>query len=107
MMIDRVGGAGPGYGPKKPENQQQVQQPVRSGDNVSISAEAARAADLARVTNLVRSTDDTSRMEKVKEIKQRLQNGEFDNPSEAMLSSAADSLLGSVLSSTQETTEES
>ena len=56
MMIDKVGGIGPGnYGPKKTPGVEKAQSPVRGSDNVMISEEASRAADLARTSKLVKS----------------------------------------------------
>lgn len=92
MMIDKIGGIGPSYGARKPEP---VSRPADSGkitDNVEISDEAARAVDMARVSKLVQNTEDTARADKLREVKERLESGVYDNPTDEMLDSAADRL---------------
>ena len=75
MVVDKIGGVGPGYGPKKTEPQVRNEAPARSGDKVTISDEAARAASLARVQKLAQ-TEDTSRNQKLDEIREKLARGD-------------------------------
>ena len=93
MLIDKVGGIGPNYGPRKTEPAVQKETPVRGTDNVFISEEASRAAEVARTARMVQASNDPERAEKLKEVKARLARGEYDNPSEEQLSAVVDSLL--------------
>lgn len=92
MMIDKISGIGPGYEPRKPEPTAKNQSPGRSGDQVSISNEASRAADVARTAKIALQAEDPTRAAKVAEIKARLQRGEYDNPTEEMLTRTVDRL---------------
>ena len=93
-MIDKVGGPGPNYGPRKTEPTVRRETPVVGPDSVAISEEASRAAELARTTRLVQSTNDPERAERLKEIKHRLERGDYDQLSDEQLSNIAESILG-------------
>jgi len=99
MMIDKVSGVGPGYEPKKPNPAQRAEGTIRSGDNVSISDEAARAALAAKTAKLAQTSQDQNRAEKLREIKARLNNGEYDNPSDEMLGKIADKISDAFIGS--------
>lgn len=94
MMIDKVGGIGPNYGPRKSEPTAKPETPVRAGDNVTISAEATRAADAARAARTVRETADPERQERIKDIKARMERGEFNEVNDEQASRIAESLMG-------------
>lgn len=94
MIIDKIGGTSPGYGPKKPESTSRTEKPVRSSDNVSISREASRTAEAARIVKLAKA-EDPERAEKLKEIKQKLEKGEYDNIGNEILSRVADKIADS------------
>ena len=55
MIIDKVGGVGPNYGPKKNEPTARAETPLRAGDAVTISAEGARAAGRSEAESLYTS----------------------------------------------------
>lgn len=97
MMIDKIGGVGPNYGPRKTGQVERTDKPAQSGDNVSISDEAARAALAAKTARLASSAEDQSRAEKVRQVKERLQAGEYDNLSDQQLEKIADRLADSFL----------
>ena len=88
-MIDKIGGISPNQGPRKSEPAYRAETPARASDNVSISEEALRASDAARVQRLA-STPDESRVEKLKEVKEKLARGDYDNLSDEMLGQVAD-----------------
>lgn len=94
MMIDKVGGIGPNYGPKKTEPAGKTQGSSKISDNLSISEEASRAAVVAKTAKLAHASEDGSRVEKLKEIKERLAKGEYDNPGDEMYNKVADTLSG-------------
>jgi anti-sigma28 factor (negative regulator of flagellin synthesis) len=92
MVIDKIGGSGPVYGSKKTETTARAENPSRPSDNVQISAEASRAADTSRIARMAKESPDTERSEKIKDIKQKLENGEYNTLSDALLSSVADKI---------------
>lgn len=89
MVIDKVGGVGPGYGPRKSDGPSRPEKPVKSSDNVTISKEATRAADVARITKMVRESQETERAEKLEQVRERLKNGDYDNLSDETLGQIA------------------
>ena len=91
MMIDKIGGISPNYGPKKSTPVSKKEGQAKT-DSVQISAEATRAAELAQTVKLVKATPDTSRQEKLQEVKDRLARGEYDQLSDTQLSEMADSI---------------
>ncbi|MDH5656864.1 MAG: flagellar biosynthesis anti-sigma factor FlgM [Spirochaetia bacterium] len=92
MIVDKIGGTGPGYGPRKTENTTKPAHPARSSDNVVISEEAARAAETAKIARLASGTEDQSRVEKLRIIKEKLNNGEYNNLSDDILNKTARNL---------------
>ncbi len=92
MMIDKIGGIGPNYGPRKNEPVAKQDAPVR-GDNVTISEEAARAADVARTSRIVSQATDAERTERLKEIKEKMARGEYNDVSDEQAGKIADSLM--------------
>jgi len=98
MIIDKIGGPGPGYGPRKTDQTSKPENKARSSDNVVISEEAARAAESAKIVKLAQGPDDQSRVEKLRIIKEKLNNGDYNNLSDEMLNKTAgnitDALFG-------------
>jgi hypothetical protein len=98
MNIDRIGRIGnSGYDSRK--------SPVTSksdsgqkADNVQLSPEAMvriqetqMKEEVASITQkIMKSQDDPDRSQKIKEIKDKLKNGEYDHPSDEILKKAAD-----------------
>ncbi len=94
MMIDKVGGIGPNYGPRKNEPVVKQDAPIKAGDNVVISAEAAKAAEVARTARTVLNSTDTERADRLKEIKEKVARGDYDNVSDEQANKIADSIMG-------------
>ena len=94
MMIDKVGGIGPNYGPRKNEPVVKQDAPVKAGDNVTISAEAAQAAEVSRTARTVLNSTDTERAERLKEIKEKMARGEYNEVSDEQADKIADSIMG-------------
>ncbi|EQA36911.1 hypothetical protein LEP1GSC050_0842 [Leptospira broomii serovar Hurstbridge str. 5399] len=105
MTIDKVGGiSGGSYEPRKPT-------PVRkneakeSFDNISISDTAKQKASEARLQaevqtisqKIVSSPVDSERSAKLKEVKEKLKNGEYDTLSPEILNAVADRIAESFL----------
>ena len=97
MIVDRIGGIGPGYEPKKTDSVAKSADARRITDNVTISQEAAQAAEMAKVVKLVETTEDPSRAEKLQAVKERLQNGEYDQLSDEVLDQLADRVTSAFL----------
>ncbi len=93
MVIDKIGGSGSVYGAKRPETTARAENPARPSDQVHISAEASRAADNARIARMVKESSDTDRSEKLKEIKAKLEKGDYDTLTDEQLTSATDKLI--------------
>lgn len=96
MMIDKIGGISPNYGTRKSEPVQAKGGQIRS-DNVQISQEAAQAAELASTIKLVKSSEDPARMEKLKNIKEKLSRGDYDQLSDDQLNNIAESITSSFI----------
>ncbi len=96
MVVDKVGGIGPGYGPKKIQTKAELNRPDAPRDNVTISDAAMRQQNIDRVKKLALSTE--NRTDKLKEVRQRLAEGVYDNPSDEILGKAADSIADIFLS---------
>lgn len=97
-MIDKIGGIGPSYGPRKSEPAAKATNPATASDKVQISEEASRAADAARVSRMAKTSEDTSRAEKLKEVKEKLARGDYDNLSDEVLDQIGEKLTGALLS---------
>ncbi len=93
MVIDKIGGIGPNYGPnKKSEPVGPKAETVIGKDNVTISAEAAQAADVARVARAAGSSQDPTRAEKLREVKEKLERGDYDNLTDEQYNQIADKI---------------
>ena len=93
-MIDKVGGIGPNYGTRKNEPVVKQDAPIKAGDNVVISAEAAQAAEVARTARTVLGSTDTDRAERLKEIKEKVARGEYNDVNDEQANQIADSIMG-------------
>lgn len=94
MVVDKVGGIGPNYGPRKTERAAKADLPTGISDNVTISDEASRAAEAAKVARMARQAPDTERAERVKEVKAKMDRGEYNNLSDEVLNRIADRIMG-------------
>ena len=93
MVIDKIGGVGPSYGPgKKSEPVGKKAEAAIAKDNVTISAEAARAADVAKVARAATTAQDPARTEKLKEVREKRERGDYDNLTDEQLGTIADKI---------------
>jgi len=105
MNIDKVGRIGGyGYEPKKPGNvsKTEVSGPV---DTIHISDAAKKMAEEAKLHAEVKQIakqiivlpPEEDRAEKIKAVKERLRNGEYDNLSSEMLDRISDQIAANFL----------
>ncbi|EPG68015.1 flagellar biosynthesis anti-sigma factor FlgM [Leptospira wolffii] len=105
MTIDKIGGIGGGsYEPRKttPVRKNETKE---SFDNISISDTAKQKASEARLQaevqtiaqKIVASPVDSERSAKLKEVKEKLKNGDYDNLSPEILNAVADRVAESFL----------
>src|SRR5688572_24484111 len=99
-MIEKIGGITPNQAPRKSEPVAKAESPVRASDNLSISEEALKAAEAAKIQKLAHMPDE-SRAEKIKEVREKLARGDYDNLSEDMLNKVADRVAGAFQSNVQ------
>ena len=96
-MIDKIGNINKLY--QQPKNEP-AKKPAAKGmgsDSVSISPEAHKAAEIANQIKTVKSSVDEARVERIKEIKAKLKNGDYDNLTPEMLDKIADRIAPSLL----------
>ncbi|MCS6983752.1 MAG: flagellar biosynthesis anti-sigma factor FlgM [Leptospiraceae bacterium] len=98
MMIDKVGGVGKFYEPKdvqKPARTAEVN-PVFGQDTVKISEEAIRAQEAQQALKTVRSAPEI-RQERVKEVKEKLARGEYDNLTNEIIEKVAEKIAANLV----------
>lgn len=91
MMIDKIGGVSPNYGTQKSKPVEKKGGQIRT-DNVQISQEAAQAAELANTIKLVKGSEDPGRLDRIKEVKEKLARGDYDQISDEQIDNIADSI---------------
>lgn len=96
MVVDKVGGIGPNYGPKKVQSVAETTRPETLKDNVTISEAAFRQKNVDTIKKLALSSED--RLDRIKEVKQKLADGVYDNPSDELLGQAASNIADVFLS---------
>ncbi|MCE9501391.1 MAG: flagellar biosynthesis anti-sigma factor FlgM [Leptospira sp.] len=104
MTIDKIGGLGPQYEPRK-SNPVKKSEPTEAKDNIFISDVARQKATEVKlqaeikgiVGNLKSGGDDQERIEKLKEVKAKLKNGDYDNLSQEVLNKIADNISETLL----------
>ncbi|EKJ85505.1 flagellar biosynthesis anti-sigma factor FlgM [Leptospira meyeri] len=105
MNVDKVGRVGGyGYEPKKTQGpkETETQAPV---DTISISDAAKKIASEAKLQaevkqiakQIVQAPPEEDRTEKIKAIKERLKNGDYDNLSTEMLDKISDQIASTFL----------
>jgi len=97
MVIDKIGGIGPSYEPRKADAARDASGNRGGQDNIVISAEASRAQEVARISRAARDFEEVGRADKLKEVKAKLTSGEYDNLSDDVLSKVADRVTESFL----------
>jgi negative regulator of flagellin synthesis FlgM len=92
MVIDKIGNINNIIEPKK-SNPVTTAKETKKKDSVQISSEAKNAAEVAKLSQVVKETSDI-RVERVKEIKAMIAEGtyNFDNPE--ILEKVADKITG-------------
>lgn len=97
MVIDKIGNIGKILKPNKPGNTQPAQKAVNTGsDSVSISNEAIKAQEAAQVKQAVKNSPEI-RQDRIKEVKEKLANGDYDNLDNEMLDKIADRVARSFM----------
>ena len=69
---------------------------VEKSDSIQISNEGKQAAEIARHSQIIRESSDI-RLERVKELKQRIQEGSYDFNDNKMLEMVANKIADSLL----------
>jgi anti-sigma28 factor (negative regulator of flagellin synthesis) len=95
-MIEKIGNVNKPISSTQKNSVKKSSQVSKQTDSVSISAEAHKAAEIAAHVKTVKGSTDPSRAEKIREIKIKLKNGEYDNLNNDMLSKIADRIINSI-----------
>jgi anti-sigma28 factor (negative regulator of flagellin synthesis) len=94
MNIDKIGGIGPIYGTKKPNKVNNIDPVTTKQDKIEISEEA-RIQNLLNIIKETSKIEDPERAERIKDIKEKIKNGFYDNLDEEVLKKIADNLYES------------
>jgi len=97
MNIDKINNAGQiqALNEKNAVRPQDKAATTLGADSVSISQAAIQARETAQVQKAVASTSDV-RADRVREVKEKLARGEYDNPSNEVLNHIASRLVTAV-----------
>lgn len=98
MMIDKIGNIGKIYQTGKNKGAKPVQNAGIGDDSISISKEAMKAQEVAKATVVVKQASDI-RLDKVKEVREKMARGEYDNIGKEMLNQVADKIAQSIVGS--------
>ena len=97
MVIDKIGNIGKILKPDQSQSAKKTPVTNKSGsDTVNISAEALKAQERAQIENSVKKTSDI-RQERVKEVKEKLANGDYDNIDNEILEKVAEKIAQSLI----------
>ncbi|GIX40924.1 MAG: hypothetical protein KatS3mg129_0657 [Leptospiraceae bacterium] len=91
MNIDRIGGVGPIYGPKKPGKVNNVEPATSKQDKIEISEEA-RIQNLLNIIKETSKIEDPERTKRINDIKEKLKQGFYDKIDDEILKKVADNL---------------
>jgi negative regulator of flagellin synthesis FlgM len=98
MILDKVGNIQKIFDTKKTKSVNKADNLNKTGDTIQISNEGIKAADQARMTQMIKETPDVRR-EKIAQIKQQIQDGTYDKHlDDKVLSLVADKLLTGIFS---------
>ncbi|MCB1155970.1 MAG: flagellar biosynthesis anti-sigma factor FlgM [Leptospiraceae bacterium] len=100
MAIERINNIGYGYTQKPTALKKQVNQ--SAADNIQISEAARERAEEVKLQNeiefftkiTVSRPEDSDRVQKLKEVKEKLKNGYYDNPGPEMIDRVAEKMVG-------------
>lgn len=100
MNIDKVNNAGQiqALNDKSAVKPQEAKSAVLGNDSVSISQAALQAREAAQVQKAISSASDV-RTDRVREVKEKLARGEYDDPSNEVLNHIAGKLTSVVKNS--------
>jgi len=98
MVIDKIGNTNKILNGDKIQNPKTREISNRSGesDSVSISNEAQKAQTIAQVTSYVKAAPDI-REDKVKEVKEKLAKGYYDDPENKILEKVAEKIADALI----------
>lgn len=97
MVIDRIGNVNKVTGSDQFQSHKTKDVKKSIGeDTVSISQEAQKAQVLSRANETVKTTSDI-RQERVKEVREKLQRGDYDKPDAELLDKVAEKIAQSLL----------
>lgn len=93
MVIDKIGSINSIIEPRKPRQNQQINSVKPAADSVQISEEGMRAAEEARLAQIVKETPDV-RADRVKELKEKIASGEYEKTiNDDILSNVASKMM--------------
>ena len=95
MVIDKIGNINNIIEPKK-SNPVTTAKETKKKDSVNISTEGKEAAQVSKLAQTVREASDI-RIDRVKEIKERIANGSYDFNDSKMLELVADRIVNFLL----------
>ncbi|HSV97170.1 MAG TPA: flagellar biosynthesis anti-sigma factor FlgM [Spirochaetota bacterium] len=96
MVIDKIGNVNNIVEPKAGKSVSRTRETTRI-DSIQISSEGKKAAEIGLYTQIVRETPDI-RTERVREIKEQIQNGTYDKfEDDKILSMVADKIARNLL----------
>ncbi|MBP7603980.1 MAG: flagellar biosynthesis anti-sigma factor FlgM [Spirochaetes bacterium] len=96
MVIDKIGNINNIVEPKGTKSVSRTKETPRS-DSIQISSEGKKAAEIGRYTQIVNEAPDI-RAERVREIKEQIQNGTYDKfEDDKILSMVADKIARNLL----------
>lgn len=96
MVIDKIANIGKVFTGKKTEKSSQPAAASSAADSVSISSEAKQAQELAQAKSVVQKSEPV-RADKVKEAKEKLARGDYDQLDAEMLDKVAEKIARSLL----------
>ncbi|MFW6365133.1 MAG: flagellar biosynthesis anti-sigma factor FlgM [Spirochaetota bacterium] len=98
MILDKIGNIHKIFDAKKTKSVNKTNNVNNTTDSIHISNEGLKAADEARITQMVKETSDVRR-EKVEQIKKQIQDGTYDRHlDDKVLSIVANKLINGIFS---------
>jgi len=95
MVIDKIGNINNIIEPKKTKPVSGAKE-VKKNDSIQISSEGKKAAEIAKHMQVVHDAPDI-RADRVKEIKEKIDNGTYDFNDDKMLEMVADKIASFLL----------
>jgi len=96
MVIDKIGNINNIIESKKTKASSQTKDVKKPNDSLQISSEGKMAAEVSRATQIVKETPDM-RIDRVNDIKERVQNGTYNFDDDSMLERVADKIAQHLL----------